>query len=316
MSKQVSFIIKENKLFAKLPNQTQDEYEKSLAMRISWSSIIVNAALSLLKLTIGLATRSSALISDAIHSASDVLSTVAVMIGITVSKRKADNEHPYGHERLECVASIVLAMLLGITGLGIGYDGITKILEPGNATDVPGSMALIAALVSIVVKEIMYQYTKYGAKLINSSALMADAWHHRSDALSSIAAFAGILGARMGYPQLDPVAGIVICGFIIKASLDIFIDAVNKMVDHSCPAETVDSMKKVILSVPNVQGIDDIKTRLFGSKIYVEVEVSMDANLSLREAHNYAEEVHDIIEKTFPGVKHCMVHVNPSEEQH
>ncbi len=299
-------------MFERLPNQTQDEYEKSVAMKISWSSIIVNALLSVFKLVAGLLARSSALISDAIHSASDVLSTIAVMIGITVSKRKADKEHPYGHERLECIASIILAVLLVLTGLGIGYDGIHKIIAgPGEDFQMPGMLALVVAFISIVVKEIMYQYTKHGAVIINSSALMADAWHHRSDALSSIAAFAGILGARMGYPQLDPIASIVICGFIVKASFDIFVDAVNKLVDHACPDDVIDDMRKVILSVPDVKGIDDLKTRLFGSRIYVEVEVSMDSNMSLKDAHNSAENVHDTIEKSFPNVKHCMVHVNP-----
>lgn len=292
--------------------QTIDEFEKTVAMKISWSSIIVNALLSIIKLIAGIVSKSSALVSDAIHSASDVFSTIVVMIGISVSKQKADKEHPYGHERLECVASIVLSVLLVGTGLGIGYDGILKIIKgPSENYELPGTLALVIAFISIVVKEVMYQYTKHGAKLINSDALMADAWHHRSDALSSIAAFAGILGARMGYPQLDPIASVVICGFIVKASFDIFSDAINKMVDHSCPDEVIESMRNEILSVPNVKGIDDLKTRLFGSKIYVEVEILMDAQKNLIEAHNTAEDVHDTIEKKFPNVKHCMVHVNP-----
>ena len=140
---------------------------------------------------------------------------------------------------------------------------------------------------------------------------MADAWHHRSDALSSVGSFAGILGARMGFPVLDPLAGVVICVFIEKAAIDIFRDAVDKMVDRSCPEEKVEEMRKVILSADGVLGIDELKTRLFGSKIYVEVEILMDASKTLVEAHDTAEAVHDSIEAAFPDVKHCMVHVNP-----
>lgn len=283
-----------------------------LAMQISTASIAVNLFLSLLKLIAGIAAHSGAMISDAVHSASDVFSTVVVMIGVTLSEKKPDKEHPYGHERMECVASILLAVILAATGIGIGWKGIQKITaaEP-ESFEAPGLLALIAAVVSIVVKEVMFQYTKHAARKINSGALMADAWHHRSDALSSVGAFAGILGARLGYPILDPVASVVICAFIEKAAFDIFRDAIDKMVDKSCTDETVEEMRRVILSTPGVIGIDDIKTRLFGSKIYVEVEILMESSKTLVEAHDTAEQVHDTIELEFPAVKHCMVHVNP-----
>ena len=140
---------------------------------------------------------------------------------------------------------------------------------------------------------------------------MADAWHHRSDALSSIGAFVGILGARLGYPILDPIASIVICVMIAKASIDIFRDAIDKMVDHSCDAKTEESMKREILKVPGVRRVDLLKTRLFGSKMYVDIEIATDGNISLFNAHDIAENVHHTIENKFKDVKHCMVHVNP-----
>ena len=290
----------------------QNQSSAKLAMQVSTISIIGNLALSLLKLLAGIIARSGAMISDAVHSASDVFSTFVVMIGVTLSEKKADKEHPYGHERMECVASILLAVILAATGLGIGWKGIQKITTGTEETlTMPGMLALIAAVVSVIVKEAMFQYTKHAAKKINSGALMADAWHHRSDALSSIGAFAGILGARLGYPILDPVASVVICAFIEKAAIDIFRDAVDKMIDKSCTDETIEQMQKVILAVPGVIGIDDLKTRLFGSKIYVEVEILMEGSITLVEAHTTAEEVHDTIEREFPNVKHCMVHVNP-----
>ncbi|WP_295154132.1 cation diffusion facilitator family transporter [uncultured Ruminococcus sp.] len=293
-------------------NTDKENNQSAVALRVSAVSIIVNVVLSLLKLLAGIFAHSGAMISDAVHSASDVLSTFVVIIGVKLAEKKPDKEHPYGHERMECVASEILAVVLAATGLGIGLKGVQKIVAQGSEIPVePGVLALAAAVASMVIKELMYHYTKRAAKQINSGALMADAWHHRSDALSSVGAFAGILGARMGLTVLDPLASVIICVFIEKAAYDIFLDAVNKMVDHSCPDETVDEMKEVIMNVDDVIGIDELKTRLFGAKIYVEVEILMDAKKTLVEAHNTAEEVHDAIESHFPEVKHCMVHVNP-----
>ena len=288
--------------------------EKKTAMKVSSVSIFVNLFLSLFKLLAGIFAKSEAMISDAVHSASDVFSTFIVIIGFTLSGRESDEDHPYGHERMECVASIILAVVLAITGLGIGADGILKIVK-GDATQLkaPGLLALIAAVVSVLVKEWMYHYTRAAAKKINSGALMADAWHHRSDSLSSIGAFIGILGARMGYPVLDPLAGTLICIFIEKAAYDVFKDAVDKMVDKACPNEIVEEMKEVIAKQQGVEGIDEIKTRLFGSKIYVDVEILVNGDETLRQAHTVAEQVHDAIEENFENVKHCMVHVNPME---
>lgn len=290
--------------------------EKDIAMRVSTVTVAVNLVLSLLKLIAGLVAHSEAMVSDSIHSASDVFSTFVVMIGVTLSEKKLDDDHPYGHERLECVASIVLAVILALTGLGIGLTGIQRVAE-GNweSLQPPGMLALIAAVVSVVVKEWMYWYTIAASKKINSGALMADAWHHRSDSLSSLGAFAGILGARMGFPILDSIAGVVICIFIEKAALDIFKDAVDKMVDKSCPDNIINEMKAVISSLPGVERIDDIKTRLFGSKIYVDVEISVDGNITLTNAHEIAESVHGTIEHHFTSVKHCMVHVNPVNKE-
>ncbi|MDE7363432.1 MAG: cation diffusion facilitator family transporter [Ruminococcus sp.] len=295
--------------------KTNPDAKTKLAMRVSVISIIVNLVLSVFKLSAGLIAKSGAMISDAVHSISDVFSTFVVMIGITLSAKKSDHEHPYGHERLECVASIILAVVLAVTGLGIGLTGIRKVADGnyGNL-EIPGIIALIASVVSIITKEGMYWYTRAVAKKINSGSLMADAWHHRSDSLSSIGAFIGILGARMGFPVADPVASIVICIFIEKAVVDIFKDAVDKMVDKSCSDKIVDNMKAVISNQEGVEKIDDIKTRLFGSKIYVDVEISTDGSKTLTEAHKIAEQVHNAIEKEFSDVKHCMVHVNPTGE--
>lgn len=291
---------------------------EATAYRVSVVSLVGNIMLSLIKLIAGVVAHSNAMISDAIHSASDVFSTIIVMIGIRISSKEADKEHPYGHERLECVSSMLLAMTLVIVGLSVGKKGVEAIIAiaTGNAAQVmlPGTLALVAAIVSIVSKEAMYRYTAVNAKRINSSALMADAWHHRSDAFSSIGALIGIAGARMGFPILDPVASLVICVFIAKAAWDIFMDAVNKMVDHACSDETVEQLRQTVLEVPEVVKVDSLLTRMFGARIYVDVEISLDKNMTLQEAHDIAHRVHDKIEDEFEDVKHCMVHVNPAEE--
>lgn len=297
-----------------MQGKNQEEYFR-IANKVSVLSLLSNAVLTIFKTLAGLLAHSGAMVSDAVHSASDVFSTIVVMIGLRISGKEADEEHPYGHERLECVASILLAVLLAGVGVGIGYKGMRIILQ-GETQDlkVPGVLALVAAIVSILVKEGMYQLTIRAAKKINSTALRADAWHHRSDAFSSIGALVGILGARLGYPILDPLASVVICIFILKAALEIFADAVNKMVDKSCDEEEYKAIKNTALNVKGVISIDSLKTRMFGPKIYVDMEIALRGDLTLNEAHQIAENVHDEIETKFPEVKHIMVHVNPATQ--
>lgn len=289
----------------------EKNFEK-IAMKVSFVSITANLILSLLKFLAGVLAHSAAMVSDAVHSASDVFSTIVVIIGIKLSSKDSDREHPYGHERLECVAAIVLATVLFITGLFIGYSACNNIFSGSYETlTIPGIAALLAAILSIAVKELMFWYTRFHAKQIDSAALMADAWHHRSDALSSVGALIGIIGARLGFPVLDPVASLIICFFIAKAAFDIFSDAIRKMVDESCDQETESALRNCALSEQGVLGIDLLRTRLFGNKIYVDMEISADGNLPLKDTHNIAERVHNSIEATFPKVKHIMVHVNP-----
>ena len=287
-------------------------YEKG-ATKVALVTIVWNIILSIGKLLAGILAHSGAMISDAVHSASDVFSLIIVIIGVRIASRDSDKDHPYGHERLECVASVILATVLCITGIGIGINACKDILG-GHYNDlaVPGVLALIAALVSIIVKEGMFWYTRHYAKKLDSGALMADAWHHRSDALSSVGALIGIGGARLGYPILDSVASVVICIFIVKAAYDIFMEAVNKMVDKACDEATEEMIRDCVMSVPGVEGIDLLMTRVFGNKVYVDVEIRANGQETLSESHDIAETVHSRIESTFPKVKHIMVHVNPA----
>lgn len=304
--------MEKNKTITMKNNITENDFQK-IANKVSIITIIGNIVLSIIKLLAGIIAHSNAMISDAIHSASDVFSTFVVIIGIKLSAKEPDKEHPYGHERLECVAAIILAMVLFITGLGIGIEALKNILH-GNYSDlqIPGILALIAAIISIVSKEGMYWYTRYYAKKIDSSALMADAWHHRSDAFSSIGALIGIGGARLGFPIMDSIASMVIFIFIVNVAFQIFKDAMDKMVDHSCDDETEKQIYDCVMKNENVMGIDVLQTRIFGNKIYVDVEIQVNASYTLQVAHNIAEAVHEDIEENFPKVKHIMVHVNPA----
>lgn len=307
--------MEKNKAITKESIVTEAEFQAT-ANKVSFVTIVGNVVLAAVKLLAGIIAHSGAMISDAVHSASDVFSTFVVIIGIKLASKEPDKEHPYGHERMECVAAIILAVVLFITGLGIGADALKNILN-GNYSElqVPGVLALIAAIVSIVSKEAMYWYTRHYAKKIDSGALMADAWHHRSDALSSIGALIGIEGARLGFPIMDSIASLVIFLFIVKAAFDIFKDAMDKMIDRSCDEETEKQIYDCVMKNENVRGIDLLQTRIFGNKIYVDLEILADSSFTLREAHNIAEAVHDDIEENFPKVKHIMVHVNPTEDE-
>ena len=305
--------MEDNKIVTKEKEIPKDDFGK-IANRVSIITIIQNIILSIFKLLAGFLANSNAMICDGIHSASDVFSTIVVIIGVKLASKESDKEHPYGHERLECVAAIVLAMVLFVTGLEIGVQACKDIVQ-GNYGNlkIPGKLALIAAIVSIIAKEAMYWYTRYYAKKIDSSVLMADAWHHRSDALSSIGALIGIGGAMLGAPVMDAIASLVIFVFIVKVAFDIFKDAMDKMIDHSCDEELEKEMYDYIMNHEQVLGIDLLQTRIFGNKIYVDVEIQVNASYTLLEAHNIAEEVHENIEQNFPKVKHIMVHVNQAK---
>ena len=292
---------------------SQPVNEAAIIRNLSLVSVIGNAILSGFKMFAGIVGSSGAMISDAIHSFSDVLTTLIAWIGVKVSRWDADHSHPYGHERLECAASLVLGIVLLATGVGVGKTGLENILSGSHETlAIPGTIALVAAIISIVGKEAMYWYTRYYAKLINSAAFMADAWHHRSDAFSSIGSLIGIGGAMLGFPVMDSVASVVICVFIVKVACDITKDAFVKMLDTSCGEVYEKDLRDYIASQEGVVGVDLLRSRMFGNKAYIDLEISVDGDKSLWEAHDVAEHVHKSVEQRFSEVKHIMIHVNPA----
>ena len=288
--------------------------EKKIVDRLSRVGIFGNILLAAFKLFAGIFGKSGAMVSDAVHSLSDVFATLIAWIGVRLSRRAEDAEHPYGHERLECVASLLLGLILAGTGIGIGWSGIRKLSGEGGSIEIPTLLPLIAAVISIVVKEGMYQYTMHYAKALDSAAFKADAWHHRSDAISSVGSFIGIGLAKLGLPFMDPVASIIICLLILKVAFDMSRDAVYKMLDTSCDNIFEQRLRTFIGSQDGVGRIDLLRTRQFGNRIYVDLEIAVKPAISLRDAHGIAERVHSAVEQEFPNVKHVMIHVNPEED--
>lgn len=289
-----------------------DNYEQKMIKQVSAVGIFGNILLVIFKLFAGIIGNSAAMVSDAVHSASDVVATLVAFIGVRASKKEADSKHPYGHERIECVASLILGSILFMTGIGIGIASIKKIiLGQSDSIESPKEIALIAAIISIATKEVMFRYTRAVAKKLNSDAFMADAWHHRSDAFSSIGSLIGIGAAMLGFKIMDPIAGLIICIFIFKIAFDVIMVAISKMLDTSCGKEYEDKMSNFISAQEGVIGVDLLRTRTFGNKIYVDAEISVDGDLRLREAHSIAERVHNEVENNFDNIKHIMIHVNP-----
>ena len=272
-------------------------------------TVVMNIFLSLIKLLAGFIGHSTSMISDGVHSLSDVISSIGVFIGLRISQKPADIDHPYGHEKFEAVLSKILAFILFLTGLSIGYSAIETIVS--SSYIIPKMMTIWAALLSIGVKEWMYHYTIRQAKKIESTALAADAWDHRSDSLSSIGALIGIIGARLGFPILDPLAALVITLIILKVAIEIFVEATNQVIDKAASPELVNEIIQQIQSVNGVLAIDSLKTRVHSNRIYVDLEISVEATLSLIEAHTIAEAAHYQLEQNIHKIKHCTVHVNP-----
>ena len=293
------------------PNQQDFQ---AAATKVSVIRMATNVVLTIAKFAAGVVAHSGAMISDAVHSASDIFSGLIVLIGVRISSKAPDDKHPYGHERFECVAALLLSGILALVGGTIGVNAVKDIIG-GHVQEAPGILALVAAVISIVTKETLFWYTRGYAKKYRSTALHAEAWHQRSDALSSIGALIGIAGARMGVPVMEPIASLIIALFILRVAVRIFRDAIDQMVDHSASEETEAAFRETAMEQPGVQGVELLRTRMFGNRVYVDLEIAADPGLSLAAAHEIAERVHDAIEQTYPDVKHIMVHVNPAKEQ-
>lgn len=279
-------------------------------------TIFANSFLAVIKLLGGILGNSSVLITDAINSISDIATNIVVYVSAKFSKKEKDQTHPYGHDKFDSMISIFLGVALIITAIEVGKNAFTSLYDIvfNNATIVePEFYTIIIVFVTLALKEFMYRKTKVDAIKANSQALLAQAWDHRSDTITSFGALIGIVGAMFGVAYLDPIASIFIVFFILKLGYKIVKTGVSQVVDESADETQVIQIKKIVMSNENVKSIDEIKTRLFGVKYYVDLEIGLDSKLSLIEAHRIAESIHDEIENNMADVIHCMIHVNPND---
>ena len=286
------------------------EREK-IILKVSYLSIFVNCLLFVLKLIAGLVGNSIAMISDAVHSFSDIATTFIVIIGVKIAGKESDDDHPYGHERLEAVMSVILAVILLLVGFGIAEVGFESMLNLDDSGTPPTLIALVSAVVSIVLKELMFWVTYRIGTRVDSTMLKADAWHHRSDALSSIGSFIGIFGAMHGYIFLDGLASILISFVILKVSYDIFKDSFDRLVDKACDKNIIKDIEESILNIDGVVEISELKTRMFADKIFVEVGIVLIGSLTVKEGYIIAENVHLEVEQVSDKIKHCCVYIKP-----
>ncbi|MFA7076685.1 MAG: cation diffusion facilitator family transporter [Candidatus Izemoplasmatales bacterium] len=290
--------------------------EEQIIKKNTLLTIIANAFLALIKLLGGIIGNSSVLITDAINSISDIATNLVVFVSAKFSKKEKDETHPYGHDKFDSMISIFLGFALIVTAFEVGKNAVIKLYDVvvnDLVIPVPSWFTILVVIITLIVKEFLYRKTKIDAKNANSQALLAQAWDHRSDTLTSIGALIGILGAIFGQGYLDPIASIFIVLFILRLGFKIVKTGVSQVVDESADNEQINMIKKIVLESENVISIDEIKTRLFGVKYYVDLEIALDKNLSLEEAHRISEKIHNDIENRLPDVIHCMIHVNPSK---
>lgn len=300
-----------------MPTQLQNE-ALIIKKTTAWT-MFLNFILLVIKIIAGIIGRSTALISDAVNSAGDVGTAFFVMITGKMSRKENDDDHQYGHEKYESMVSVFLGVALIITVIEIAKSAIKTIYDYialGIPIEKPTFLALIAAVLTIVIKEGMYQFTRIASKKANSPSLNAMAWDHRSDELSALGVVVGIGGAMLGVVVLEPIASLIICILILKVAIKIIKVGVSQVVDQAADAETIEEIKNVVNNQEGVLALDDLKTRIFGAKLYVDIEISVDPKISLQLAHEIAEKLHDEIELKIKNVKHCMVHVNPAGHLH
>jgi cation diffusion facilitator family transporter len=278
----------------------------------AWIGILSNIFLFVLKLYAGIAGRSQAMLADAFHTASDFLTSVGVLVGFKIAEKPPDDHHPLGHGRAESIMAKLVSIVLILVGVRIAY-GSAKILASGSMTE-PGMIALVMAVVSIVVKEITYRYVIATGRRINSASLKADAYHHRSDALSSVAALIGIAAAMAGKTFMDPLAGIIVAGFIIKMGGDAFHTAYDELMDAAPPREFKKKIEDVILGVEGVREVKEVVVRKAGIDFYIETTIGVDGAETVEQGHLVTVKIKRDLLKTVPNIKHVTVHVEPSRK--
>jgi len=280
---------------------------------------VVNVVLLFFKFVAGIVGHSAAMVADAVHSLSDFVTDVIVLLFVHISDKPQDKSHDYGHGKYETLAMTLIGVTLLVVAVGILYSGATKIYTWTNGEQLaaPGTLALWAALLSVLLKEGVYQYSMVKARKLHSQAVAANAWHHRSDAFSSIGTAIGIGGAiflGQRWTVLDPIASVVVGAIIVKVAVDLLRDGIGDLMEHSLPDEIEEEMLRMVGELPGVVNPHDLRTRKIGNHYAIELHIMMDGDITLREAHNKASEVEDLLRARYGEETHVVVHVEPKDE--
>lgn len=281
--------------------------------QVSLVGLLANAALSAAKLVLGWVAQSQSLIADGIHSLADALTDVAVLVTAKFSNQGADADHPYGHARIETAATAGLGVVLIATGLGIIWDALARLMDPSLLL-VPGTLALVGAGLSIVINEGLYQYTRWVGQQVRSSLLIANAWHHRTDALSSVVVLIGVGGVLMGFEALDAIAAMVVALMIIHVGWSQLRSAFTELVDSGVQPERVDIIREAIMAIPGVSHPHRLRTRRMGEHVLVDVHVEVPETISVSEGHQLAEQVQAHLKATLDDVSDVIVHIDPQDQ--
>ena len=280
----------------------------------------VNVILLIFKFVAGILGHSAAMIADAVHSLSDFITDLIVLIFVHISGRPQDKSHDYGHGKYETLALTLIGIALLIVAIGIFHNGALRIAAwwKGEELEAPGMLALWAAIVSIILKEITYRYTIQNAKKLDSPALEANAWHHRSDALSSIGTAVGIGGAVLlgkRWAVLDPIASVVVGAFIVKVAIELILQGMRDLLEHSLPDEIEDEIMQIAQSEPDVIEPHDLRTRRIGNRYAIELHILMNGGITLARAHDHADSIENQLKKRFGEHTHVAIHMEPSETE-
>lgn len=309
-----------NPIFSSLMNETIDSVAREKEIyKITIVGSVVNFLLLVFKFFAGIMGHSSAMIADAVHSLSDFVTDIIVIVFVRISNKPKDKGHDYGHGKYETMATAIIGLLLMCVGFGIFWNGASTIYDflHGKQLEAPGMLALIAAIGSIVFKEALYQYTVIKGKKLNSKAVIANAWHHRSDAFSSIGTAVGIGGAILlgdRWRVLDPIAAVIVSFFIIKVAIQLLIPCVDELLEKSLPDDVEKEIEQTVLSFPGVTQPHNLRTRRIGNHYAIEVHVRMDGSITLNEAHRTATAIEDKLKEQFGADTHIGIHVEPTKE--
>ncbi len=275
---------------------------------------VVDLALGVAKIAVGLAAHSQALLADGIHSLSDLATDVLVLFAARHAHRAADESHPYGHGRIETVASVALGVALFLVAAGITWDSVRRLFEPDLLLK-PGPLALVIAAISVLSKEAIYHYTIRAARRLRSNMLRANAWHSRSDAISSILVIIGVAGAMAGLPYLDAVAAVAVAIMIAKIAWDLVWQGLRELVDTALEADEVQEIRERILAVDGVRQLHMLRTRRSGADVLIDVHILVDPTLSVSEGHQIGEKVRETLLREIEDVRDVTVHIDPEDDE-